>query len=257
MTSAVANGSAKSLQARRRKSSLKTSNSLSKCKDWLVDNQIRTFLNILVLFLGMPLTTLSVLGATHLFVDQPYTAKFFSLSHFNPSTRLYNKGPGDWPFVTTWVLSFTLLRAILMRFAFEPFFHRFAPHPTRHAATRFAEQAWSVFYCTISFVIGLYIVLTSPYWGDMREMWANYPQIESDGSFKAYYLVEMAFWLQQVFVLNIEARRKDFWQMFTHHIITCTLIFMSYTYNVTCVGNVILCIMDSSDILLSVYLFLS
>ena len=200
----------------------------------------------------MPLTALSTIGMLHIFIPQPYTTKFISLSHFNPSTQLYNKGPGDWPFVTTWVLFFTLLRAILMRFLFVPFFIRIAPHPTRRTATRFAEQAWSVSYYSISFSIGLYITLRSPYWGDMREVWADYPQIESDGFFKAYYLVEMAFWLQQVFVLNIEARRKDFWQMLTHHLITCTLIFMSYTYNVTRVGNSILCVMDFSDILLSV-----
>jgi very-long-chain ceramide synthase len=212
-----------------------------------------------MLTVGMPLTVLSTLVTLHLFVPQPHTAKFFSLSHFNPSTQLYNKGPGDWPFVITWVLFFTLLRAVLMQFLFEPFFRRFASHPTRRTATRFAEQAWSVFYYSISFAIGLYIILHSPYWGDMREVWADYPQIESNGFFKAYYLVELAFWLQQVFVLNIEARRKDFWQMLTHHIITCILLFMSYTYNVTRVGNVILCIMDFSDILLSVIslLFLS
>ena len=127
-----------------------------------------------------------------------------------------------------------------------------APHPTPRTATRFAEQAWSVSYYSISFSIGLYIALNSPCWGDLRELWAEYPQIESDGFFKGYYLVEMAFWLQQVFVLNIEARRKDFWQMLCHHIVTCTLIFMSYTYNVTRVGNAILCTMDFSDILLSV-----
>jgi len=95
--------------------------------------------------------------------------------------------------------------------------------------------------------------MNSEYWKDIKELWADYPQIEMDGFFKTYYLVEMAFWLQQVFVLNIEARRKDFWQMFCHHLITCTLIFMSYTYNVTRVGNAILCIMDLSDILLSVW----
>jgi len=200
----------------------------------------------------MPLTVLSALGTIHVLFPQPYTAKFFFLSHFNPQTNLYNKGAGDWPFVMAWILLFTLLRAILMRFVFRPFFHHFAPHPTRRTATRFAEQAWSVWYYSISFAIGLWIVLESPYWRDLSEMWAAYPQIENSGIFKGYYLVEMAFWLQQVFVLNIEARRKDFWQMLAHHLITCTLLFMSYTYNVTRVGNAILCIMDFSDILLSV-----
>ena len=201
----------------------------------------------------MPLTVLSALGTIHVvFPLQPYTAKFFTLSYFNPHTNLYNKGPGDWPFVMTWILFFTLLRAILMRFVFQPFYHHFAPHPTRRTALRFAEQAWYVLAYSVSFTGGLWIVLNSPYWGDMSEMWAEYPQIENSGIFKGYYLAQMAFWLQQVFVLNIEARRKDFWQMLTHHLVTCTLIFMSYTYNVTRVGNAILCVMDFSDILLSV-----
>ena len=182
MTSSVANGSiVKPLPSRRQARRVKSSNPLSTMKDWLVTNQIRTITPSAILILGMPLTVLSTLVTLHLFVPQSYTAKFFSLSHFNPSTQLYNKGPGDWPFVTTWVLFFTLLRAILMRFIFQPFFHKFAPHPTIRTATRFAEQAWSVSYYSISFSVGLYITLHSPYWGDMRELWAEYPQIESDG----------------------------------------------------------------------------
>lgn len=67
---------------------------------------------------------------------------------------------------------------------------------------------------------------------------------------KWYYLVQFAFWLQQIVVVNIEERRKDHWQMFTHHIITCALIFTSYGYHETKVGNVILCTMDLADIIL-------
>ena len=228
---------------------------LSAMKSWLVDNQIRTSVGGSVADIGMPLAILSTLVAVHLFVDQVYTTKFFSLSHHNSSTQLYDKGAGDWAFVFTWVLVFTLLRAILMRFIFTPIFLFVAPNPTPRAATRFAEQAWSAFYYSISFAIGVRIAVNSPYWRDIGELWADYPQRQSDGLFKTYYLVESGFWIQQIFVLNIEARRKDFWQMLCHHFVTCTLIFMSYTYNVTRVGNAILCIMDLSDILLSVLPF--
>ena len=255
MTSSTVNGQTKLQSKKTRQKSRqpkKPTHLLSIIKQWLVDNQIRISLSHQKLIPGLPLTVLSALGTIHLLIDQPYTAKFFSLSYFNPSTQLYNKGPGDWSFVTTWVLIFTLLRASLMEFIFYPFFYRFAPSPAPRSATRFAEQAWSMSYYTISFAVGLYIILSSPYWGDIRELWAGYPQIESNGFFKAYYLIETGFWVQQIIVLNIEARRKDFWQMLCHHIVTCTLIFMSYTYNITHVGNAILCIMDFSDILLSV-----
>ena len=73
-----------------------------------------------------------------------------------------------------------------------------------------------------------------------------------DGLFKWYYLVQFAFWLQQILVVNIEERRKDHVQMFTHHLVTCALIFGSYGYHYVKVGNVILCIMDSVDTILAV-----
>jgi acyl-CoA-dependent ceramide synthase len=68
------------------------------------------------------------------------------------------------------------------------------------------------------------------------------------GLAKWYYLVQFAFWLQQIVVVNIEKRRKDHVQMFAHHIITCTLIFTSYGYHQTKVGNLILCLMDVVDL---------
>ena len=40
--------------------------------------------------------------------------------------------------------------------------------------------------------------------------------------------------------------------MFTHHLVTCSLIFGSYGYHYVKVGNVILCIMDSVDSTLAV-----
>lgn len=72
------------------------------------------------------------------------------------------------------------------------------------------------------------------------------------GLFKWYYLVQFAFWLQQILVVNIEKRRKDYLQMSTHHVITCALIFTSYGYHQTKVGNLILCLLDVVDIVLPV-----
>ena len=69
---------------------------------------------------------------------------------------------------------------------------------------------------------------------------------------KAYMLAQLAFWLQQILVINIEERRKDHWQMFTHHIITICLIYASYRYGHTRVGNLILVLMDVVDLFLPV-----
>ena len=83
-------------------------------------------------------------------------------------------------------------------------------------------------------------------------MWSDWPSIEMSGAFKWYYLVQLAFWIQQIQVIHIEARRKDYIQMLTHHIITSTLLSVAYVYRYIRVGNVILCLMDVVDLLLPV-----
>jgi len=65
-------------------------------------------------------------------------------------------------------------------------------------------------------------------------------------------LAQLGFWIQQILVINIEERRKDHWQMFTHHIITNSLIYASYRYGYTRVGNLILLLMDVVDLFLPV-----
>src|SRR5689334_8221568 len=95
----------------------------------------------------------------------------------------------------------------------------------------------------------------SPYWLNTRELWTDFPVTHLSGKFKFYYTVQFACWLHQLFVVNIEERRKDHWQMVTHHIFTSALMLASYGHYQQRVGNVILCIMDVVDILLPVRLF--
>lgn len=92
----------------------------------------------------------------------------------------------------------------------------------------------------------------SDYWLDLRNLWTNWPTRDIVPSTKWYILVQYAFWVQQIMVINIEKRRKDHWQMFTHHIVTCILLFTSYGYHQTKVANVILVLMDFVDIFLPV-----
>lgn len=121
----------------------------------------------------------------------------------------------------------------------------------KKAQIRFAEQAWMVLCYGMLWCFGMRLLVYSDYWLDLRALWRNWPIREMDGLAKWYYLVEFAFWLQQIVVVNIEERRKDHWQMFSHHLVTCALIFTSYGYHQSRVGHLFLVIMDPSDILLS------
>ncbi len=86
----------------------------------------------------------------------------------------------------------------------------------------------------------------------MPGLWQNWPNREITGLVKFYILVQYGFWLQQIVVIYIEKRRKDHWQMFSHHLVTTTLIFTSYAYNQTKVANLVLCTMDIVDIVFPV-----
>lgn len=138
------------------------------------------------------------------------------------------------------------------------------------AKLRFAEQGWAVVSYSLSFSAGCvsisarrltkdstltvikYVMFRSPYFLNLPEMWTNFPTVTIDGVCKCYYLGQLAFWVHQIFVLNIEQWRKDHVQMLSHHIVTFLLITTSYAYYQTRVGNVILCLMDFGDISLSV-----
>lgn len=86
----------------------------------------------------------------------------------------------------------------------------------------------------------------------MDELWTDWPQRELGGPAKAYMLGQWAFWIQQVVVLNIEDRRKDHWQMLSHHFVTIALIAASYAYHQTRVGHLILVLMDVVDLVFPV-----
>lgn len=96
----------------------------------------------------------------------------------------------------------------------------------------------------------------SPHWFNTSQYWIDYPHILISKNMKCYYLMQLAFWVQQVYTIHIEKRRKDHFAMVTHHIITILLIVSSYYTNFTRIGNAVLCCMDLADIFLAVSVLL-
>ncbi|KAN0059965.1 Sphingosine N-acyltransferase lag1 [Thecaphora frezii] len=191
---------------------------------------------------------------------------------------VYGRGAKDVFVVITMVLIFTALRAILMKYLLLPMGERCVPpikaaeHEKKSAASarseardvirarktrekevlRFAEQGFNLIYYVCSWSMGLYIASRESYWPmKTSEYWTDFPAPYLSGLNKIYYLAEGAFYVQQLFVLNVEARRSDHWQMFSHHVITIALIAGSYAQSLHRVGNAILILMDPSDIFLA------
>lgn len=208
---------------------------------WFVDNQTGFSINIITL-----------LFLTHFWMPKarPFTTKFFTLSYYNPETENYGLGGGDYYFVTFCIVLFTGLRACFMEHILGPLAKMWGISK-RKDITRFSEQGWQLMYYSIFWTLGLYIYWKSDYWMNLKELWTNWPTRELSGLMKGYMLAQLAFWFQQVIVVNIEERRKDHWQMLTHHIITIALISTSYVYHQTRVGNLILVLMDFGDLILA------
>lgn len=73
---------------------------------------------------------------------------------------------------------------------------------------------------------------------------------------KAYYLIQFAYWWQQllVLVLGLEKPRKDYKALVVHHFVTLWLIGWSYITNFTLVGNAVYMSMDIPDAFFAVSL---
>ncbi|GJJ78438.1 very-long-chain ceramide synthase [Entomortierella parvispora] len=127
-------------------------------------------------------------------------------------------------------------------------------HAREGKLLRFAEQGWLVIYDGCMWTFGMCLLYHSQYWSDTSFYWHDYPKTLLSGTMKWYYLIQFAFWLQQLLlaILGIEKRRKDFLEFMIHHIVTCLLIGFSYSFNLTSVGHAVLCAMDFSDIVLAV-----
>ncbi|KAF7559342.1 hypothetical protein G7046_g4819 [Stylonectria norvegica] len=215
----------------------------STCKHlsrWFVENQI-----------GLSFNLITLLFCAHIFIPKTrvHTSKFFQLSYYNPDSGEYGTGFDDACFILFCIVVFTGLRAATMEYLLAPL-AKLQGITKRKALTRFSEQAWLLLYYMVFWTLGMYIYCQSPYYLNMKELWTDWPNRELGGLMKGYVLMQWAFWLQQMIVINIEERRKDHWQMLTHHIVTTILISSCYSYHHTRIGNFILVIMDVVDLFL-------
>ena len=85
-------------------------------------------------------------------------------------------------------------------------------------------------------------------------MWTHFPRLLVDAQMKIYYLSQLAFWTQQILVIHLEERRKDHYQMLTHHFTTVALMSTSYGFRQLRVGNAVLVCMDFVDLFFPVSL---
>ncbi|WBW71862.1 sphingosine N-acyltransferase Lac1 [Schizosaccharomyces osmophilus] len=165
----------------------------------------------------------------------------------------YGKGPLDLVFCLFYALVFSFTREFIMQEILEPLGKYYHIH-NQAKLRRFEEQAYTFLYFSVMGTWGLHIMKQTPIWYfNTIAFWEEYPHLTHFASFKAFYLIEASYWIQQALVLSLqlEKPRKDFKELVMHHVLTLLLIGCSYLFHFTWIGLAVFITMDTSDILLA------
>ncbi|EMC98382.1 hypothetical protein BAUCODRAFT_121251 [Baudoinia panamericana UAMH 10762] len=165
----------------------------------------------------------------------------------------YGKGPLDFAFVAFYTLVFTFTREFIMQRFIKPI-AIYSGIGARGKQARFMEQFYTAVYFAVFGPLGMYVMSRTPVWFfNTAGMYQGFPHRSHDAWFKAYYLLQAAYWLQQFIVLclQLEKPRKDFKGLVLHHIITLALIGLSYRFHFTYMGVAVYVTHDISDFFLA------
>ncbi|KAB0791308.1 hypothetical protein PPYR_03108 [Photinus pyralis] len=115
---------------------------------------------------------------------------------------------------------------------------------------KFCENSWRCLYYVSSFLLGLVVLWNKPWFWDISQCWFNYPHQSIDIGIWCQYIISLAFYWSLCLSQFFDRKRKDFWQMFGHHVATIALMSLSWMTNMHRIGSLVLIVHDSADIFL-------
>ncbi|KAI0723276.1 longevity assurance proteins LAG1/LAC1 [Earliella scabrosa] len=194
-------------------------------------------------------------------ISAPYVSKdlrnpfapLLFISHRIPTSSeddpRYQKGYFDLVFIAYYIVFWSFVRQSLTIYICRPVARWFGIKKEAKL-DRFGEQAYAVIYFGITSAWGVRIMSQLPtWWYDTKYFWIDYPHWEMKPELKRYYLMQAAYWCQQLLVLllGLEKPRKDYYELVVHHFVTLWLVGWSYLINLTLIGNAVYLSMDLPD----------
>lgn len=113
--------------------------------------------------------------------------------------------------------------------------------------TKFNESFWKFCYYLCAFAYGCWVVADEPWAFDTRQFWVGFPHHKLNGDVYAYYIGVLGFYWSLILSHFFDVQRKDFWQMFLHHLVTISLMSFSWFNNMVRVGCYIIVLHDAVD----------
>nr|UWK20523.1 longevity assurance factor/sphinganine N acyl transferase subunit 1 [Trichoderma psychrophilum] len=164
----------------------------------------------------------------------------------------YGKGKWDIAFVAFYTIVLSFAREFIMQEVLRPLARKTGLSKGKQA--RLMEQLYTALYFGILGPAGMYVMSHTPVWYfNTRGMYEGFPHRSHEGVVKFYYLFQAAYWAQQaiVLLLGMEKRRKDFKELVGHHIVSLSLIGLSYRFHFTYIGIAVYITHDISDFFLA------
>ncbi|KRF82662.1 ceramide synthase 6 isoform X1 [Drosophila virilis] len=115
---------------------------------------------------------------------------------------------------------------------------------------KFCENTWRCLYYLYSFIFGVIVLWDKPWFWDVKTCWYGYPHQSVSNDIWWYYMISMSFYWSLTATQFFDVKRKDFWQMFIHHMVTLLLMSLSWVCNLHRVGSLVLVVHDCADIFL-------
>ncbi|PAN50465.1 hypothetical protein PAHAL_9G522100 [Panicum hallii] len=116
---------------------------------------------------------------------------------------------------------------------------------------KFSESIWKLTYYASVQAWVLMIIKQEPWSLDTMQYFDGWPNQPIPKTLMLFYMCQCGFYVYSIGALVAwETRRKDFAVMMSHHVITSTLIGVSYLTGFFRIGIIILALHDASDVFL-------
>lgn len=109
------------------------------------------------------------------------------------------------------------------------------------------ESAWKFTFYLVMWFFGLYILHDKTWIWETQTAWTNWPKQYMTDDIYIYYITEISFYFSLLVSQFYDVKRKDFWQMFAHHIVTLFLLISAWKLNLMRMGCIILWLHDAAD----------
>uniref|UniRef100_A0A6N2KTY7 TLC domain-containing protein n=1 Tax=Salix viminalis TaxID=40686 RepID=A0A6N2KTY7_SALVM len=175
----------------------------------------------------------------------------------------------DFIAIPLFAVFFFSVRFVLDKYVFEFFARRFIfgkgyatvgveTHGNRKKVNKFKESAWKCVYFLCAEILALYVSYDEPWFTNTKYFWVGpgdqvWPDHKLKFELKVLYMYAGGFYTYSIFALVFwETRRSDFGVSMGHHIVSVSLIVLSYILRFGRVGAIVLALHDATDVFMEI-----